>query len=77
MSVHVLAFVKECVQLSWDMCIQAPPMMLNASEEIFNDAHHQRTYLADKNSNAIIAYCWPTLIQAPSGIVLYKGCVIT
>ena len=77
MSVHVLAFVKECVQLSWDMVIQSPSMVLNTSEEVYNVLHHQRWYMADRRSDTIIAYLWPTLVQAPTGLVLYKGIVIT
>lgn len=76
-SSQVLHFIKDCVQISWDMCVQSPPLILNCSEEEFDPAHHQRAYLAEHQADSIIAYLWPTLVQAPVGPVLYKGHVIT
>ena len=74
---EILTFIQNCVQISWDMCVQAPPLVLNCSEEEFDPAHHQRSYLAERHTDVIIAYSWPTLVQAPAGPVLYKGHVIT
>ena len=76
-SVQIMLFIRDCVQISWDMCVQAPPLVLNCSEEEFDPAHHQRSYLAERHADVIIAYSWPTLVQAPAGPVLYKGHVIT
>ena len=73
----VVSYLHECAHLSWDMVVQTPPMVINYQEVEFIPELHTRFYSANRDSNQIIAYLWPTLVQLSSGSVLFKGTVIT
>lgn len=71
------SYISDCARVSWDLCVQTPPMMLNHTETEFNSDLHTRFYNANKDSNEIIMYLWPTLLQSSSGPILFRGVVLT
>ena len=71
------AYIHEAAKLTWDLVVQTPPMMLNCKEVEFVPELHKRFHTADRSSDLIISYQWPTLIQESSGTVLLRGVVIT
>lgn len=73
-----LAYIEECVRVSWELCVQSPTMTLNCSEKYFDADLHHRFHLADTTSSLIKAFIWPTLLQSSGATcVLFKGVVIT
>ena len=73
-----LAYIEECVRVSWELCVQSPAMTLNCSEKHFDADLHHRFHLADMTSSIIKSYIWPTLLQSSGPTcVLFKGVVIT
>ncbi len=73
----VCDYIRESAKLSWDLIVQTPPMVLNFKEVEFVSELHTRFHTADRNSDMIITYQWPTLIQERSGTVLFRGVVVT
>ena len=73
----VCAYIRETARLAWDLAVQNPPMVLNVKEVEFVPELHTRFHTADRNSDLIITYQWPTLIQERSGTVLFRGVVVT
>ncbi len=71
------SYMEECAKVSWDLCVQTPPMVLNQSETEFNFDLHTRFFNADKCSSEIVTYLWPILLQSSSGSVLFRGVVVT
>lgn len=71
------SYVRECAQVSWDLCVQTPPMVINYSEEEFNFEIHTRFFQSNATSSVILLYYWPTLLQTPSGPILSRGVVLT
>lgn len=76
-SIHVQSYVDECALLSWELVIQNPPMVLKYSEMEFTTELHSRFHTANRQSEAILYYQWPTLVHETSGLVLLKGIVVT
>ena len=72
-----LGYLKECARLAWDLCVQTPPMTINFSLTEFIPDMHWRFFDSDKSSDKILAYLWPTLLQDSSGVILFRGCVLT
>ncbi len=70
-------YIHEAAKLAWDLVVQTPPMILNYKEVEFVAELHTRFHTADRGSDLIVTYQWPTLIQESSGTVLYKGVVVT
>ena len=75
--IHLQSYIDECAQLSWELVIQSPPMVLKYSETEYSVELHTRFHTANGMSDAIICYQWPTLVHESSGVVLSKGMVIT
>lgn len=74
---EVLVYIEECSHLTWDLVVQNPPMVIKVNEKEFSPEIHTRFHSADKRSDDIMCYQWPTLIHESSGVVLIKGIVIT
>lgn len=73
-----LAYIEECVRVSWELCVQSPAMTLNCSEKYFEADFHHRFHSADLTSSLIKSFIWPTLLQSSGPTcVLYKGVVVT
>ena len=72
-----LSYISECAHVSWALRVQTPPMVINYSETEYSFDLHRRFYNANKNSDEIIVYHWPTLLQTSSGPILFRGVVLT
>lgn len=70
------SYTLECARLSWDLCVQSPPMLLSCQETEFCLEMHTHFYDSNKTSPDIVLHLWPTLIQA-SGHTLVRGIVMT
>lgn len=70
-------YVQECAQVSWDLCVQTPPMVIDCSVKEFNPDMHKHFYKSKKESGEIAMYHWPTLLQTSSGPILFPGIVQT
>lgn len=74
----IQSYIKECSKVSWDLCVQTPPMLIDSSEKQYNLDLHTRFYNSDKDMYDVLYYHWPTLLQSsPAGGVLFKGVVQT
>jgi hypothetical protein len=56
------AYVQDCAQVCWELCVQTPPMVIDYSETEFNFDHHTRFHDSDISSSKILLYHWPTLM---------------
>eukprot|EP00731_Ephydatia_muelleri_P036776 Em0324g4a len=73
-----LAYIEECVRVSWELCVQSPAMTLNCSEKHFDADFHLRFHSAEMTSSLIKSFIWPTLLQSSGPTcILFKGVVIT
>eukprot|EP00731_Ephydatia_muelleri_P020277 Em0013g4a len=59
-----LAYIEECVRVSWELCVQSPAMTLNCSEKHFDADFHLRFHSAEMTSSLIKSFIWPTLLQS-------------
>eukprot|EP00731_Ephydatia_muelleri_P037343 Em0446g3a len=48
-----LAYIEECVRVSWELCVQSPAMTLNCSEKHFDADFHLRFHSAEMTSSLI------------------------
>lgn len=74
---YVESYIDECAQLSWELVIQSPPMVLKYNETEYSVELHTRFHSANGGSDIIIGYQWPTLVHETSGVVLSRGIVVT
>lgn len=70
-------YIQECAKVSWDLCVQTPPMVIDCSIKEFNPDMHKHFFTSNKDSNEIVRYHWPTLLQSTAGPVLSPGTVQT
>ncbi|ELT96677.1 hypothetical protein CAPTEDRAFT_216741 [Capitella teleta] len=68
------SFLRDCCRLSWEMCVQSPPLQVSTLNiERFDDRFHE-TYQQDHVTNARIDYyVWPALCSHRHGDLLRKG----
>ena len=71
------AYVKECAKVSWDLCVQTPPMVIDCNAREFNPEMHKRFHTSNRLSEEIVMYHWPTLLQTSPGPILSQGIVQT
>ena len=72
-----MAYVEECAHITWELCVQTPPMVVSCEDQEFSVERHHRFYNADKTSTAILSHLWPVLLQTPTGPILVRGTVMT
>lgn len=70
-------YIQECAKVSWDLCVQTPPMVIDCTIKEFNPDMHKHFFKSNKESNEIVMYHWPTLLQSTAGPVLSPGTVQT
>ena len=70
-------YIGECAKVSWDLCVQTPPMVIDCSVREFNPDMHKHFYKSKTESGEIVMYHWPTLLQTMTGPVLFQGRVQT
>lgn len=70
-------YIQECAKVSWDLCVQTPPMVIDCSVKEFNPDMHKRFHTSNKDSEDILMYHWPSLLQSTSGPILALGTVQT
>ncbi|XP_052794309.1 uncharacterized protein LOC128227634 isoform X2 [Mya arenaria] len=73
MELKVLPYLQECIQLSWLMCIQDPPVVL--SPDVTHGANFDTDfYKAYTKSGPLVDYVvWPALCLHEKGPLLCKG----
>lgn len=71
------SYINECSKVTWDLCVQTPPMIISYQDDTFNFDLHTRFYTSDKDSSALLMYHWPTLLQETSNQIISKGVVQT
>eukprot|EP00058_Branchiostoma_floridae_P015649 XP_002601137.1 hypothetical protein BRAFLDRAFT_75584 [Branchiostoma floridae] len=74
-SSSVTSYIRECVQLSWALCVQTPPLTLHYSDTVFNPALHERFHSSDPGSDKIRDFLWPALMEEQT--CLHKGVIMT
>lgn len=70
-------YVSECAKVSWDLCVQTPPMVIECNVREFNPEMHKRFHMSNPDSDQIVMYHWPTLLQTNPGPILSQGIVQT
>ncbi|KAI8483050.1 hypothetical protein Bbelb_392060 [Branchiostoma belcheri] len=71
----VTSYIRECVQLSWALCVQTPPLTLHHSDTVFNPNLHERFHSSDPGSEKIRDFLWPALMEEQT--CLHKGVIMT
>ncbi|CAH1259212.1 Hypp2196 [Branchiostoma lanceolatum] len=71
----VTSYIRECVQLSWALCVQTPPLTLHYSDNVFNPGLHERFHSSDPGSDKIRDFLWPALMEEKT--CLHKGVIMT
>lgn len=70
-------YIHECAKVSWDLCVQTPPMVIDCSVKEFTADMHKHFHTSKTESGEIVMYHWPTLLQTKSGPILSPGVVQT
>lgn len=73
----LLAYIEECVQLSWALHIQNPPLVIDYESTTFDENKHVRFHSSNPESKVVKSVLWPVLIEGEQGPCLAKGVVIT
>ena len=75
--VKLKEYMDECVRLSWMLAVQVPPMSIEYEATEFSEKLHGRFMTSDMTSLEIKYHVWPALIDSKTGVVLYRGTVVT
>ena len=67
----------EYVRLSWMLAVQVPPMSIEYEATEFSEKLHGRFMTSYMTSLGIKYHVWPALIDSKTGVVLYRGTVVT
>ena len=68
----VIAYARRCVELTWLMNVQDPPLALDMlTERQFIDTDRYRAFT--KSGRALAFYVWPALLLHKDGALLVKG----
>jgi len=73
----LLSYIEECVQLSWVLHIQNPPLVIDHEATTFDENKHVRFHSSNPESKVIKSVLWPVLLEGEQGPCLAKGVVIT
>lgn len=71
------SYINESVKTCWALINHQPPFRLDYSSNKFDFKFHERSDVSDRQSDQIIQYIWPSLIDTSDGSCLSKGIVIT
>ncbi|XP_076821020.1 uncharacterized protein LOC143466252 [Clavelina lepadiformis] len=76
-STALRSYVKECINLSWSIAVQRPPLFLEYDASTFDTQKHDRFHTSDRASDQIVSYLWPSLLEKQSAKCVAKGIVVT
>lgn len=71
----ILAYIDACVEITWLMCIQDPPMVITWATE--GEVINTNYYKLFQTSGSIVKTCvWPVLLLHNRGPIVSKGYVL-
>lgn len=70
-------FINESVKTSWSLINHEPPFKLDYSSSRFDAKIHERSENSNTQSEHIIQYVWPSLMDSTDNFCLSKAIVIT
>ena len=75
--VKLKEYKDECVRLLWMLAVQVPPSSIEYKATELSEIFHGRFMTSDMTSLGIKHHMWPALIDSKTGVVLYRGTVVT
>ncbi|KAK6621932.1 hypothetical protein RUM44_001739 [Polyplax serrata] len=70
-------YVKDSVRLAWGLVNQDPPYVLEYEERTLRKDMHVRFHTSNHESDAILTYMWPALLEGVGGPCVHKAVVTT
>lgn len=72
---HIPGFIKKCTELCWLMCLQDPPVVLDADATV-GETFNPDMFKPYTNTGTIVSFnVWPPLLLHQNGALLVKGIV--
>ena len=73
----VLSYIKECVRLAWLLLLANPAYHISYHHTTFNQNMFNRFHTSNLDSDVIVSFIWPALVEETTGHCVSKGIVVT
>ena len=73
----VTRYLQECARITWQMCVQQPPMRMRTDDALYDADRHRLWWSCDQaRASKVDYFVWPVLYDYDNGNMLVKGCVV-
>ncbi|KAL5020864.1 hypothetical protein ScPMuIL_000019 [Solemya velum] len=70
-------YVSDCVRIAWGLTVQSPSFVILYDSRVFHPQLHTRFHTSNPDSEQIMNFLWPALLEGPNGRCVQKAMVVT